>query len=271
MPTTLTHFLVPLRTKEAQNAINAALVRIESVAGSTPRDAGTVMVVTPDAVAGTIGGGRLEWDAIAAARTMLQQDGTRLTMNIVLGPAIGQCCGGRLTLHIERLDDALLETLIAQEASIQHHAVLIYGAGHVGRALARALSVLPFDVSLIDSRSAELALFAANGVTLVHTEKPLSVAENAASGSAHVIMTHSHAVDSLIAAAVLEQDHFGYLGIIGSRTKRNSFRKAFREIGIPADRIARVVCPIGGNRVRDKRPEVIAALVAAEIIETMLG
>ncbi len=271
MPTALSAFLMALEARPNGIQQTAALVSIEGVTGSTPRDAGTRMIVTPDAVAGTIGGGRLEWDAIATARALLQGDTAVQTMDIALGPAIGQCCGGRVTLRIERMTSTLIQFLISSEQSVQHATIFIYGAGHVGRALATALAPLPFTVSLVDSRSEELAHFRAHGVTLLHTDKPLSVAENAGDGSAHVIMTHSHAIDSLIAAAVLEQDRFGYLGIIGSRTKRNSFRKAFREIGIPADRIARVVCPIGGMGVKDKRPEVIAALVAAEIVVAMLG
>ena len=80
-------------------------------------------------------------------------------------------------------------------------------------------------------------------------------------------MTHSHALDSLITAAALEHGDFTYVGLIGSRTKRRRFERAFRDIGIPHSRIRTLVCPIGDRGVRDKRPEIIAALTAAEIIE----
>jgi xanthine dehydrogenase accessory factor len=269
MPRTLTPFLLAHLAKTTAAVPPLALVRVEQVSGSAPRDAGTQMIVTSAEVTGTIGGGRLEWDAIAAARALLLGNQSVQIIDIVLGPALGQCCGGRVTLRIVRLDRSMIEAILAEEAAIQRATVYIYGAGHVGRALATALAPLPLAVSLIDSRQDELSIFTAGDVSLLHTEKPLSVAENAPDGSAHVIMTHSHALDSLIAATVLEQNSFGYLGIIGSRTKRNSFRKAFREIGIPADRIARVICPIGSTGVKDKRPEVIAALVAAEIVVAM--
>jgi xanthine dehydrogenase accessory factor len=248
-----------------------ASITVLSVAGSAPRDTGTRMIVTAGGFAGTIGGGRLEWDAIAQARALLESTKTGLEQDVVLGPAIGQCCGGRVRLRIERLTPDLIADILAAERNTPLPAVFIYGAGHVGRALATAMAPLPFGVSLVDTREEALALFNTDGVESILTGKPLSVAENAPAGAAHVIMTHSHALDSLIAAAVLEQNRFRYLGIIGSRTKRNSFRKAFREIGIPADRIARVICPIGGRDVKDKRPEVIAALVAAEILTVMLA
>jgi xanthine/CO dehydrogenase XdhC/CoxF family maturation factor len=106
---------------------------------------------------------------------------------------------------------------------------------------------------------------------LIRSDAPAGLAESAPENAAHVVMTHSHALDSVIAGAVLERGRFRYLGIIGSRTKRNSFRRAFREIGIAPEMIARVVCPIGGSRVKDKRPEVIAALAAAEIATALLA
>jgi xanthine dehydrogenase accessory factor len=249
------------------------LIRISKARGSTPREEGAYMVVSADTFSGTIGGGRLEWDAVAAARRMLAEGGEEQQLDVALGPAIGQCCGGHVTLDLTKITQADIEILAAQEAVSAAAApeVIIYGAGHVGRALARALSLLPLRVTLTDSRAEELALAHDLAVKVVPSETPVMLAEAASNDAAHVIMTHSHALDSLIAAAVMERDAFRYLGIIGSRTKRNSFRKAFREMGFSSDMIARVVCPIGGSDVKDKRPEVIAALTTAEIVRTVLG
>ena len=97
------------------------------------------------------------------------------------------------------------------------------------------------------------------------------VAAAAAPGAAHVILTHSHALDSLIASAILERKSFAYLGIIGSRTKKAVFLKAFRAMGHDEALLKRIVCPIGGRAVRDKRSAVIAALTAAEIVTHVLG
>jgi xanthine dehydrogenase accessory factor len=133
------------------------------------------------------------------------------------------------------------------------------------------LAPLPFHVTLADGRRAELALADGSDVSLLETDALAGLAESAPDNAAHVVMTHSHALDSLIAGAVLERGRFRYLGIIGSKTKRASFRRAFRGMGLPEEAIRRVFCPIGGGRVRDKRPEVIAALAAAEIAEALLS
>jgi xanthine dehydrogenase accessory factor len=248
-------------------------VAVAVAEGSTPRDTGAFMLIAADVAAGTIGGGRLEHDAIAVARSMLATGEAARTDVIPLGPAIGQCCGGRVTLHYDRPGGAEIAELAAAQAKADaaRPVVLIYGAGHVGRALAGALALLPVRASLIDSRADELARTVAPGVTLLSTDSPVSHAEAAPPDAAHVVMTHSHALDSLIAATVLERGRFAYLGIIGSKTKRTSFRRAFREMGLPEDAIRRVVCPIGGSHVRDKRPEVIAALVAAELVGAVFG
>jgi xanthine dehydrogenase accessory factor len=231
------------------------------------------MVVTRNDVAGTIGGGRLEYDAIASARALLDEGRAEEALTVSLGPEIGQCCGGSVTLRFRRGAAPDVERLQQAEAGLQaaRPAVLIYGAGHVGRALAQALRPLPFDVALIDSRAEEIARISPDGLRVMLSERSVALAEEAPAGAAHVVMTHSHALDSLIASAVLERGDFAYLGIIGSQTKRALFLRGFREIGLGEDLLAKITCPIGGDAVRDKRPEVIAALAAAEITTALLG
>ncbi|MGH6921852.1 MAG: XdhC family protein [Geminicoccaceae bacterium] len=104
---------------------------------------------------------------------------------------------------------------------------------------------------------------------MVVSERLLDEVEAAPAGAAFLVLTHSHALDSMICAAALQRGDFTYLGLIGSRTKRAQFERGFRDLEIPQERIARLVCPIGGGRVRDKRPAVIAALVAAELLQTL--
>ena len=89
----------------------------------------------------------------------------------------------------------------------------------------------------------------------------------APAGAACLVLTHSHALDARITAAALERGDLAYVGLIGSRSKRRRFEHAFRDIGIAEDRIAALVCPIGDRGIRDKRPAVIAALAAAELVE----
>ncbi|MFV0384520.1 xanthine dehydrogenase accessory protein XdhC [Paracoccus sp. (in: a-proteobacteria)] len=230
-------------------------VRIISAKGSVPREAGAQMMVGADRVTGTIGGGQMEYMAIDRARQMLARGETSARMDIPLGPEIGQCCGGRVTLLLDR-GPALPEA---------RPDVLIFGAGHVGRALALALCPLPFAATLIDSRAPELAQ-AAPGVTTRLTPLPEAEIRAARPGSAVVILTHDHALDFLLAAEALARDDLPYTGMIGSTTKRAQFARFARARGLDP---ARLVCPIGAGITRDKRPAVIAACTTVELIAAL--
>ncbi len=242
-------------------------VLVERAMGSTPREAGASMLVGPTRLHGTIGGGRLELDAIEAARAMLERGEDSWRWDVPLGPAIGQCCGGRVWLLAERADARVAEALEHSELG-GRPLILLFGAGHVGRALARALAPLPFRLRWIDERPEEFGEVSLGDVEIVVSADWEREITAAPAGSACLVLTHSHALDSLIVAAVLERGDFTYVGLIGSRTKRRRFERAFRDIGIPEARINALVCPIGDRGVRDKRPDVIAALTAAELIET---
>ena len=253
-------------------AAGAALVlaEVSATRGSAPREAGAWMLIAAEAVAGTIGGGQLEYIAIDRARILLKHGPTRglaaETMEVPLGPAIGQCCGGHVRLTLTPVDSwnrRMLEARMEDEEDARPE-VLVFGAGHVGRALAAALTLLPVRARLIDSRVAELAL-AAPGVAT--TLSPLPEAEVAAArpGSAFVVLTHDHALDFLVTDAALARGDAAYVGMIGSETKRGKFRAWRRRTGVAGDPLAGLTCPIGGPS-GDKRPAVIAALVAAEII-----
>lgn len=242
------------------------LAEVSATRGSAPRDAGAWMLIGAEAVAGTIGGGQLEYIAIDRARILLRRGLAAETMQVPLGPAIGQCCGGQVRLTLTPVDSwtrRMLEARMEDEEAARPQ-VLVFGAGHVGRALAAALTLLPVRVRLIDQRVGELALAAPQVPT---TLSPLPEAEvgGAAPGSAFVILTHDHALDFLIADAALARGDAAYVGLIGSDTKRAKFRAWRRRTGVAGDPLAGLTCPIGGPS-GDKRPEVIAALVAAEII-----
>lgn len=227
-------------------------VRVISARGSTPREAGAEMFVGPASVTGTIGGGQLEYMAIDRARQMLAKDEAEAQMDIPLGPEIGQCCGGRVILHLDR----------GEPHAETHAQVLIFGAGHVGRALALALQPLPLTPILIDSRAEELAM-AAPGLTTRLTPLPEAEIRAAKPGSAVVILTHDHALDFLLAAEALSRKDLPYIGMIGSATKRAQFHRFARTHGADPTRL---ICPIGANATGDKRPAVIAAFTAAELM-----
>ncbi|SET14194.1 xanthine dehydrogenase accessory protein XdhC [Paracoccus homiensis] len=230
-------------------------VRVTQARGSTPRDAGAEMMVGPDGVSGTIGGGQLEYMAIDRARQMLARNEARAEMDIPLGPEIGQCCGGRVILTLDR-----------EPATVADYPdALIFGAGHVGRALALALQPLPVNAVLIDSRAEELAL-AAPDLTTRLTPLPEAQIRAARPGTAVIVLTHDHALDFLLAAEALSRPDLPYIGMIGSATKRAQFARFARHRGIDP---APLICPIGAGTTRDKRPAIIAALTAAELISRL--
>lgn len=248
----------------------AILVTVETALGSTPREAGARMLVTAETMAGTIGGGRLEFDAIDQARAMIATGEAEAASEVPLGPKIGQCCGGRVGLSFQRLDPALLSQIAAdgERAQASLPTVMIFGAGHTGRALATAMAPLPLAVSLVDSRPGTLQGLPET-VRLAAAAMPEALVEDAPPGAAFVVMTHEHSLDFLIAAAALARSDAAYVGMIGSATKRERFHRHLAEEGREAD-AARLTLPIGGAGLRDKRPEVIAALTAAEIATCLL-
>lgn len=245
-----------------------ARVLITRARGSTPRETGAAMLVTAGESRGTIGGGTLEWDAAARARALLAGGGEAIDLEMPLGPALGQCCGGHVSLRIERADERVLGEVEAADRAdaAARPRVLMFGAGHVGQALARALAPLPVRLRWIDGRAEEFGAVP-DGVEAAVTDAWEGEVARAPAGAACLVLTHSHALDARITAAALERGDLAYVGLIGSRSKRRRFERAFRGIGIPEERIAALVCPIGDRGLRDKRPAVIAALAAAELIE----
>ncbi len=226
------------------------------------------MLVTARCAAGTVGGGALEMEGIAEARRMLASGEAASRLDIPLGPAIGQCCGGRVLLDLARASPTLLATIEAgkAEAEAAYPTVLVFGAGHTGQALARALAPLPLRTLVIDGRADRLADLP-EGTARRRAAIPEAEVAAAPPGSAFVVATHDHALDFLIASAALARRDATYVGMIGSATKRESFRRHLASEG-RAGEIERLVLPIGGSAIRDKRPEVIAALVAAELLVT---
>ncbi|OAP40152.1 xanthine dehydrogenase accessory protein XdhC [Sinorhizobium glycinis] len=253
---------------------NAAciLVEVSGAAGSTPRDTDAWMLVSKDRTFATIGGGQLEYMAIDHARRLLQGATADDRLTIPLGPEIGQCCGGRVALAFKAADPdtraALIERSDAELARRPH--IYVFGAGHVGNALVTALSLVPVRTVLVDTRAQELSAVDVPGIEPCLTAMPEAVVRDAPPGSAFVILTHDHALDFLIAAEALCRQDACYVGMIGSKTKRATFKNwLLREVGRP-ELFDRLICPIGGTAVKDKRPAVIAALAAAELVTAVL-
>ncbi|MGZ2455250.1 xanthine dehydrogenase accessory protein XdhC [Rhizobium sp. IY2] len=250
---------------------DSILIDITATQGSTPREAGTFMLVSPAALWGTIGGGQFEFMAIANARAILAGTGGTPTMDIPLGPDIGQCCGGRTQLRFRRMTQTVTEDIEARLAGEIEclPEVYLFGAGHVGRALAAALAPLPLSITVVETRQEEITSLPPETKTRL-VPMPEALVKDVAAGGALVILTHDHALDFLIAREALERTDLAYIGMIGSATKRATFVSWLsREGGGERGWTERLTLPIGGSAVRDKRPEVIAAMTAAEILTAL--
>lgn len=249
----------------------AIVAELTAVRGSSPREAGAFMVVSATDSVGTIGGGALEYMVIDRARQVLRDGEAGDDLDVPLGPEIGQCCGGRVDVTLRRLDAAgaaaLVKRLEDEEAA--RPCLFLFGSGHVGKALARALAPLPLRVTVVDTRPDEI-LDLPEGVEGRAVPMPEAVVRSAPRGSSYVILTHDHALDFLIAAEALQRDDAPYVGMVGSKTKRARFASWYLGEGYAAGALERLVLPIGGKAfpagIGDKRPEVIAALAAAEIM-----
>ena len=144
--------------------------------------------------------------------------------------------------------------------------VFLFGAGHVGRALASILGQLPCRVVWIDERKDAFPAAVPANVAAVRADDPVAEAARAPKGAYYLVMTHSHARDQRIVEAVLRRGDFAYLGLIGSATKRARFAARLRAAGIGEAPLARLVCPIGAEGIPGKEPGVIALAAAAEIM-----
>lgn len=252
---------------------DAVLVTVHAVQGSVPREPGAWMAVFADAVVGTVGGGHLEFDAIAQARERLAGAGGEPVLRYPLGPTLGQCCGGVVQLRFERVgrDDA---ASLAARLDAARSPVALFGGGHVGGALVNVLCTLPFAVTWIDSRDEIFPAQVPDTVRCEHSDPVQAAVTDLDPGSRVLVMSFSHAEDLDVVAACLkrlrERDDLPFVGLIGSRTKWATFRNRLRERGFRDDELARITCPIGVPGITGKQPEVIAVAVAAQLLQAGL-
>jgi xanthine dehydrogenase accessory factor len=252
---------------------DAVLVTVHEAQGSVPREAGAFMAVFPDAVVGTIGGGHLEFDAIAEARRRLAGGGGEPVVRYALGPSLGQCCGGVVHLKFERVTPADV-AMVANRLAVHRLPLALFGGGHVGKALVNVLGPLPFDVTWIDSRDEIFPEQVPDNVECEHSDPVQAAVAGLAPGSRVLIMSFSHAEDLDVVAACLkrlrEQGDLPYVGLIGSKTKWATFRHRLEERGFHKQELAQVTCPIGVPGITGKQPEVIAVGVAAQLLQAPL-
>ncbi|WP_234731429.1 xanthine dehydrogenase accessory protein XdhC [Acidocella facilis] len=279
-----------------------ALVSVLATEGSAPRGAGTKMLVSAEAIFGTIGGGKLEFTAIAQARAALgRAPGSWAVQDYPLGPLLGQCCGGRVRLLVEHLDPASCgflqaepgETLVARlaEGRIER----AYG-GRLATSLPPARGALPGAgasfVEPVEITSRPVLLFGGGhvgqamarvfaglplslgwfdvrpelaglpGLVCCTAEEMQALLAEAPPEAAVLVLTHDHLLDYALVRAALSGPA-GFVGMIGSGTKRARFLARLAADGVDP---ARLTCPIGLAGVAGKQPEVIAVSVAAQLL-----
>lgn len=279
-----------LETLRATLARESRVVRVvvTEVRGSAPREVGASMLIWAEGQAGTIGGGRLEWDATEIARQTLRDGKTRVR-RFALGPELGQCCGGAVqvaaVLHTAdalpppglvalSLEDrprpatptrlpARAEGWFFESTEMPRTPVWIHGAGHVGRAIVDLLALQPeFDVTWIDTAPERFPEGAkARCLPAPDPARALMLAPRTAH---HLILTYSHEMDLALCHAALRHG-FASAGLIGSQTKWARFRKRLTALGHSEDQIARITCPIGDPRL-GRRPEAIALGVVTGLV-----
>jgi xanthine dehydrogenase accessory factor len=280
------------------------LVTVTATKGSSPRDHGSHMLVTKAGIWQTIGGGALEFDVMARARKMLASDDDnwqRQHMTVILGPDMGQCCGGQMSLLLEkftakqagalaalaqegcqgqmlahplgsgvplRLQSALSsfdEAVFMTPVMPRQMPLFIFGAGHVSRALIPRLDGLEFDIFLVDIEADRFANNLGDNVQKLLAKAPEKIALRAPQGAVHLVMTHSHSLDEAICLQLLMRGDFAYLGLIGSKSKRARFAKRLAAAGVPSAMLDQLICPIGISEINGKSPAHVALSIAADL------
>ncbi len=256
----------------------AVFVSVHAHQGSVPRGAGAWMLVTTDQQLGTVGGGQLELQAIEKARGLLSVHlDAPLIERYPLGPSLGQCCGGVVHLQFESFvpgDTQRINDLLARlnaAATAQQKPVALFGGGHVGHAIVHTLAPLPFAVRWIDSRDEVFPADLPLNVNAEHSSPVHAAVRDLAAQSQVLVMSFSHAEDLDIVAACLqrqrEQADLPFIGLIGSQTKWARFRNRLQERGFGEAELAHITSPIGLPGIVGKQPEVIAASVAAQLLQ----
>lgn len=318
----------------------AVLVTVASVKGSAPREPGARMLVADDAVTGTIGGGQLEYKAIAIARDVLASGSAGDLRRFPLAASLGQCCGGVATLFFDpvaagaRWVDALAVryragvacvvatpsrgaaqerrlvvdagaiegSLGAEERDARASAIarrmlasgaptglasvgdddeclfdvvrppalhiVLFGAGHVGRALVRTLAGCDGRIVWVDTRDDAFPATVPPNVECVGTDAPETEVAAAPAGAHFLVMTHSHPLDQALTEVILQRDDFAWFGLIGSVSKRRQFERRLRLLGVDPRRFVRMTCPIGIAGISSKEPAAIAIAVAAQVLQS---
>jgi len=233
------------------------LVTVLGVTGSVPREPSSKMVITAEHCYDTIGGGHLEHRITLQARQALaRQDYTSHLAHFPLGASLGQCCGGSVSVLFE-----------AMPGSSQR--LVIFGAGHVAKALITIVGQLPWQVTWIDQRREEFPQHMPANVRMHCTDDPVAEALELCRGAQVLILTHNHSLDFELCRTLLaaeQKDKPAGIGLIGSETKAQRFRHRLSHRGFSEAAIGVIRSPVGLASVPGKRPMEVAVSIVAELL-----
>jgi len=258
-----------MKLKKFNNTINykdlIVKAKIFNVKGSSPNTIDDIILISNDTIFGTIGGGNLEYLVVKEAKRLIDKKINKKSLNIPLGPGIGQCCGGyvqiKLSLH-QNSSEALKNEKLYDEKNTN---LYIFGAGHIGQALISKLENINFNTFLIDSREDFLKMTNINNINYLLSKKPWEIIYRLKDNSYFVVLTHSHDYDLKILNEVLKKN-FTFLGLIGSKTKKNRFFKRLIDNGHNKSLVEKIECPIGINIGNSKEPDEIAFSIITRLI-----
>jgi xanthine dehydrogenase accessory factor len=249
---------------------DCVIVAIDRVEGSVPRERGAAMVVTGGHAVGTIGGGHLELKSIAIGREMLARpadpSAAASLRRFPLGPALGQCCGGVAHVGFYLCTAGIAPASLEVRVPVPMFNLRLFGAGHIGQALIDVLAAVDCEISWVDSREQQFPARVPPNARVEFSEAPEEEVAAAPAGAFYLVMTHSHALDLAIVERILRRGDAGFIGLIGSHTKRVTFERRLRERGIAPSALEAMVCPIGVPGIAGKAPGVVAVAVAAQLL-----
>ena len=247
--------------KYKEQVVKAKIINAE---GSTPSEIGKYMIISKEEIFGTIGGGNLEYLVINKSKELLNDKIKKSeTLNIPLGPGIGQCCGGYVQIKLTHYENGKKSLERAKE----NINLFIFGAGHIGQALSLKSLNLNFNVHLIDSRKEFLLMSEYKDIDYIYAEQPWKLIKNLLPNSYYIVLTHSHDLDFKIINEILIYNTFKFVGLIGSQTKQNKFANRLKNNGHKKNLIDLIECPVGLNIKHTKEPNEIAISIIAQLID----
>lgn len=244
-----------------EEIIKAKIINSE---GSIPSEAGNYMLISAEEIFGTIGGGNLEYLVINKSKDLLKNKIKKSEiLSIPLGPGIGQCCGGYVQIQLTHHANGIKSI----ENSIEKNNLFIFGAGHIGQALCSKSLDLNFNIHLIDSRKNFLLMNEYEDIDYIFAKEPWKLIKNLAPKAYYIILTHSHDLDFKIINQILISNSFRFIGLIGSKTKKNRFSSRLKDNGHNQKIIDLIECPVGLNIIHTKEPNEIAISIIAKLID----